>query len=179
MFIFHYIGLTGLLIAAGFSIYGVSHFFEIHKNTKFEIFCSRHIGITSVVFILVFFCAGLFSFEYFPSSEALDEAYEKGYSDGGYDDGYDRGYDDAYDDGYDRGFDDGYDDGYDSGYDSGCTDMYDEFYSMGAGEKHLIELYRELNEEGQALVVDYTDTLVASGKYIKSDPAELGKATGA
>lgn len=44
------------------------------------------------------------------------------------------------------------------------------------GEKHLIELYRELNEEGQNLVVDYTDTLVVSGKYIKSDTAKLGKA---
>lgn len=42
-------------------------------------------------------------------------------------------------------------------------------------EKQLIGLYRELNEEGQNLVVDYTDTLVASGKYIKSDPSKLGK----
>lgn len=42
-------------------------------------------------------------------------------------------------------------------------------------EKHLIGLYRELNEEGQNLVVDYTDTLVTSGKYIKRNPAELGK----
>lgn len=45
-----------------------------------------------------------------------------------------------------------------------------------SGEAILIELYRELNEEGQNLVIDYTDTLVASGKYIKSDTATLGKA---
>lgn len=42
------------------------------------------------------------------------------------------------------------------------------------GEEHLIELYRELNTEGQHLVVDYADTMVASGKYIKSNPDKLG-----
>lgn len=42
------------------------------------------------------------------------------------------------------------------------------------GEEHLVELYRELNAEGQHLVVDYADTMVASGKYIKSNPDKLG-----
>ena len=42
-------------------------------------------------------------------------------------------------------------------------------------EDHLIALYRELNHEGQEKLIDYADDLVASGKYIKSDPAGLGK----
>ena len=42
------------------------------------------------------------------------------------------------------------------------------------GEDHLIQLYRELNTEGQHLVVDYADTMVASGKYIKTTSNKLG-----
>ncbi|MBD5154322.1 MAG: helix-turn-helix transcriptional regulator [Oscillibacter sp.] len=42
------------------------------------------------------------------------------------------------------------------------------------GEKQLINLYRELNEEGQEKLVDYADDLVVSGKYIKSDKGKLG-----
>ncbi len=40
---------------------------------------------------------------------------------------------------------------------------------------HLLELYRDLNNEGQEKLLDYADDLVASGKYIKSDALELGK----
>ena len=43
-------------------------------------------------------------------------------------------------------------------------------------ELRLVELYRSLNHEGQEKVFDYADDLVSSGKYIKSDPAGLGKA---
>lgn len=43
------------------------------------------------------------------------------------------------------------------------------------GEDHIIALYRKLNHEGQEKLIDYADDLVASGKYIKSDPAGLGK----
>ena len=43
------------------------------------------------------------------------------------------------------------------------------------GEDHMIALYRELNHEGQEKLIDYADDLVASGKYIKSGPAGLGK----
>lgn len=37
------------------------------------------------------------------------------------------------------------------------------------GEQQLIELYRQLNSEGQEKVTDYADDLVNSGKYKKSD----------
>ena len=43
------------------------------------------------------------------------------------------------------------------------------------GEDRMIALYRELNHEGQEKLIDYADDLVASGKYIKSDPLGLGK----
>lgn len=43
------------------------------------------------------------------------------------------------------------------------------------GEDHIIALYRKLNHEGQEKLIDYADDLVASGKYIKSDPDNLGK----
>lgn len=43
-------------------------------------------------------------------------------------------------------------------------------------EEQLISLHRTLNHEGQEKLLDYADDLVASGKYIKSDPAQLGKA---
>lgn len=42
-------------------------------------------------------------------------------------------------------------------------------------ELRLVELYRNLNHEGQEKVLEYADDLVSSGKYIKSDPAGLGK----
>jgi len=34
-------------------------------------------------------------------------------------------------------------------------------------ETHLVQLYRELNAEGQEKLIDYADDLVSSGKYIK------------
>ena len=36
-------------------------------------------------------------------------------------------------------------------------------------EKKLIDLYHMLNDEGQEILIDTADTLVASGKYKKSD----------
>lgn len=42
------------------------------------------------------------------------------------------------------------------------------------GEKQLVSLYHELNEEGQNKLVDYADDLVSSGKYIKSSANQLG-----
>lgn len=42
------------------------------------------------------------------------------------------------------------------------------------GEEQLVNLYRELNEEGQEKLVDYADDLVASGKYIKTASNKLG-----
>lgn len=42
------------------------------------------------------------------------------------------------------------------------------------GEKQLISLYRELNDEGREKLVDYADDLVSSGKYIKSNSDKLG-----
>lgn len=38
---------------------------------------------------------------------------------------------------------------------------------LSEGETELIDLYRELNEEGQEKLVDYADDLVSSGKYKK------------
>lgn len=46
------------------------------------------------------------------------------------------------------------------------------------GEERMIDLYRELNQEGQEKLLDYADDLVASGKYIKSDQNKLGKTKG-
>ena len=37
----------------------------------------------------------------------------------------------------------------------------------------LIENYRELNDEGQSKVLDYTVDLVAGGRYIKTDPDRM------
>ena len=42
------------------------------------------------------------------------------------------------------------------------------------GEEKLINLYRELNEEGRDKLIDYADDLVSYRKYIKSNPAKLG-----
>ena len=50
---------------------------------------------------------------------------------------------------------------------------------LSEAEEQLIALHRELNQEGQEKLLDYADDLVASGKYIKSDPDELGKTQGA
>lgn len=41
--------------------------------------------------------------------------------------------------------------------------------------KTLIDSYNQLNDEGQLKLVDLADDLVSSGKYIKTDPARLGK----
>ena len=43
--------------------------------------------------------------------------------------------------------------------------------SMSPNEKTLLSKYRQLNEEGQGKVSDYTEDLVRSGRYIKVDPA--------
>ena len=43
----------------------------------------------------------------------------------------------------------------------------------GAAESLLIDLYRELNAEGQERLIDTADDLVKSGKYIKTHPHHL------
>lgn len=52
-------------------------------------------------------------------------------------------------------------------------------YRLNEREKELIRLFRELNQEGQELLVDTADTMVSSDKYKKSATAQLGKAKGA
>lgn len=39
----------------------------------------------------------------------------------------------------------------------------------------LLGNFNQLNQEGQEKLTDYSDDLVASGKYIKTDPDQLGK----
>ena len=46
---------------------------------------------------------------------------------------------------------------------------------VGEAEKKLLGLFAQLNDEGREKVLEYADDLATSGKYIKSDPAELGK----
>lgn len=46
---------------------------------------------------------------------------------------------------------------------------------LDESERHLLDLYRKLNPEGQEILADYADTLVSSGKYIKSDASGLGQ----
>ncbi len=62
----------------------------------------------------------------------------------------------------------------------GCTlddFVEDPFESMPehltASEQSLLADFRQLNEEGQDKVVEYTSDLVASGRYIKSDKDEV------
>lgn len=40
-------------------------------------------------------------------------------------------------------------------------------------EKHLIDNLRILNNEGQEKLLDYSDDLVASGRYIKNNQSEV------
>jgi transcriptional regulator with XRE-family HTH domain len=40
-------------------------------------------------------------------------------------------------------------------------------------EKHLIDNLRSLNNEGQEKLLDYSDDLVASGRYIKNNQSEV------
>lgn len=40
----------------------------------------------------------------------------------------------------------------------------------------LLHNFDQLNQEGRELLVDQSDTMVSSEKYIKSDPNNLGKA---
>lgn len=40
----------------------------------------------------------------------------------------------------------------------------------------LLHNFDQLNQEGREKLVDISDDMVSSGKYIKSDPAGLGKA---
>ena len=43
----------------------------------------------------------------------------------------------------------------------------------------LLHNFDQLNQEGQERLVETSDDMVSSGKYIKSDPAKLGKTKGA
>lgn len=57
-----------------------------------------------------------------------------------------------------------------------CDTSADE---LNDAELHLLALFRDMNSEGQEKLLDLADDLVASGKYIKSNSIELGKAQGA
>lgn len=50
-------------------------------------------------------------------------------------------------------------------------------YCLNENEKKFLTAFRKLNEEGQRKVLDYMDTLIASGKYAKQNKAERSKAT--
>ena len=43
-------------------------------------------------------------------------------------------------------------------------------HALSNGEEFLIRCYRELNTEGQEKVLGYTEDLISSGRYIKSNP---------
>lgn len=47
------------------------------------------------------------------------------------------------------------------------------------GLPELNRIYRSLNDEGREKLLDYAADLEASGRYIKSSPAQLGKAADA
>lgn len=49
------------------------------------------------------------------------------------------------------------------------------FETAPAGTGKLNHIYRTLNEEGQEKLLDYAVDLEASGRYIKSNPAEMGE----
>lgn len=44
-----------------------------------------------------------------------------------------------------------------------------------ADERMLVSLYRKLNDEGKAKLVDYADDLVKSEKYVRFHPSGMGK----
>ena len=46
----------------------------------------------------------------------------------------------------------------------------DTYFTFPEDERRLLDLYRDLNAEGQEKLVDYADDLVTSGKYKKIDP---------
>lgn len=58
---------------------------------------------------------------------------------------------------------------------SGECKETDIFSSLPKPEQQLLLSYRNLNEEGQTKLIDYADDLVSSGKYIKSNPSDLGQ----
>ena len=49
---------------------------------------------------------------------------------------------------------------------------------VGSLRSTLLHNFDRLNQEGQERLVETSDDMVSSGKYIKSDPAGLGKAKG-
>ena len=49
------------------------------------------------------------------------------------------------------------------------------YLPLTADEKHLLDAYRQLNAEGQEKTVTYTDDLLATGRYIKNNPAVVAE----
>ncbi|MBR3741103.1 MAG: helix-turn-helix domain-containing protein [Clostridia bacterium] len=43
-------------------------------------------------------------------------------------------------------------------------------------ERHLLDSFRQFNEEGQEKVIDYIDDLLATRRYIKIDSVRVGEA---
>ena len=46
---------------------------------------------------------------------------------------------------------------------------------LTSDEAHLLDVYRRLNDDGKAKVVEYADDLCYSGRYIKNNPSIMGK----
>lgn len=46
---------------------------------------------------------------------------------------------------------------------------------QSARERHLLDLSRQLNGEGQEKLIEYADDLVSSGKYIKIHSADVAQ----
>lgn len=53
------------------------------------------------------------------------------------------------------------------------VDSFQKDIQITLSESRLLTNYRQLNEEGQEKLLEYSEDLVASGRYIKSDEDEL------
>lgn len=68
------------------------------------------------------------------------------------------------------------------GYEQRCTSdiffgnrVMCESPSLSEQERQLLFSYRNLNDDGQEILLDYAKYLASSGKYIKSNPSDLGQ----
>lgn len=58
---------------------------------------------------------------------------------------------------------------------SGECEEINPLSALSEPERQLLFSYRNLNTEGQSKLLDYADDLVSSGKYIKSNPSDMGQ----
>ena len=54
-----------------------------------------------------------------------------------------------------------------------CADTAISIDSLSPSEIQLIDNYRQLNEEGQEKLISYSDDLLTTGKYIKSNQSAM------